>query len=164
MQLIMVDCPASNRPPSLSPFLAIVQFISSNFPLLNNAPPSPLALLFAKTQYMMIEDELIFAKPPPSLKEVFDKNLQFSIFTLLLSLRIPAPLLAWLLIKSQFFILELLFLLYIPPHIAPEGPASNINFNSKTIDEKGTLLFDYIYGKKNRQYVKKEELRTKIKM
>ncbi len=42
-----------------------------------------------------------------------------------------------------------------------EGPGSHISFNSKTPIEKGTCLFDYIYDKKNRQFVKKEELKYK---
>lgn len=42
-----------------------------------------------------------------------------------------------------------------------EGPGSYINFNSKKNDEKGSELFDYIYNKKNRQYIKKEELTFK---
>jgi len=42
-----------------------------------------------------------------------------------------------------------------------EGPASQISFNSKKTDEKGDILFDYIYGKKNRQFVKKEEIKIK---
>lgn len=42
-----------------------------------------------------------------------------------------------------------------------EGPGYQISFNSKNADEKGSVLFDYIYGKKNRQYIKKEELKTK---
>jgi hypothetical protein len=42
-----------------------------------------------------------------------------------------------------------------------EGPGSQISFNSKKPDEKGKELFDYIYGKQNRQFIKKEELKTK---
>lgn len=42
-----------------------------------------------------------------------------------------------------------------------EGPGSLIDFNSKKSDEKGKDLFDYIYGKQNRQFIKKEELQTK---
>lgn len=41
------------------------------------------------------------------------------------------------------------------------GPASQISFNSKKIEEKGQELFDYIYGKHNRQYIKKEEIKIK---
>lgn len=44
-----------------------------------------------------------------------------------------------------------------------EGPGSQIGFNSKKADEKGLEIFDYIYGKKNRAYVKKEELKFKEK-
>jgi hypothetical protein len=43
-----------------------------------------------------------------------------------------------------------------------EGPGSYINFNSKKTEEKGQELFDYIYEKQNRQFIKKEELKTKI--
>ncbi len=42
-----------------------------------------------------------------------------------------------------------------------EGPGSHLNFNSKKTDEKGLELFNYIYGKQNRQFIKKEELRSK---
>jgi uncharacterized Fe-S cluster-containing protein len=42
-----------------------------------------------------------------------------------------------------------------------EGPASQLSFNSKKSDEKGLELFDYIYGKKNRQFITKEELKFK---
>jgi hypothetical protein len=43
-----------------------------------------------------------------------------------------------------------------------EGPGSQIGFNSKKPDEKGLEIFDYIYSKKNRAYVKKEELKLKF--
>ncbi len=42
-----------------------------------------------------------------------------------------------------------------------EGPGGQINFNSKRPDEKGLELFDYIYGKQNRQFIKKEEIKIK---
>ncbi len=42
-----------------------------------------------------------------------------------------------------------------------EGPGSQISFNSKKTDEKGQELFDYIYGKQNRQFIKKEEITIK---
>lgn len=42
-----------------------------------------------------------------------------------------------------------------------EGPGSQINFNSKRSEEKGKEMFDYIYGKQNRQFIKKEELKSK---
>jgi len=42
-----------------------------------------------------------------------------------------------------------------------EGPGSQLNFNSKKSDEKGQEIFDYIYNKKNRQFIKKEELKIK---
>ena len=42
-----------------------------------------------------------------------------------------------------------------------EGPGSLISFNSKKPDERGLELFEYIYGKKNREYVKKQELKFK---
>jgi hypothetical protein len=42
-----------------------------------------------------------------------------------------------------------------------EGPGSQINFNSKNSEDKGKELFTYIYGKQNRQFIKKEELKTK---
>ena len=42
-----------------------------------------------------------------------------------------------------------------------EGPGFQITFNSKKVDDKGEELFDYIYGKQNRQFIKKEEIKTK---
>lgn len=41
------------------------------------------------------------------------------------------------------------------------GPGSQISFNSKKPDEKGNELFEYIYGKQNRQFIRKEELKSK---
>lgn len=40
-----------------------------------------------------------------------------------------------------------------------EGPGSLISFNSKSVEEKAQELYDYIYGKNNRTYVKKEALK-----
>lgn len=42
-----------------------------------------------------------------------------------------------------------------------EGPGSYLSFNSKKPEEKGNDLYDYIYGKQNRQYIKKEQLKSK---
>lgn len=42
-----------------------------------------------------------------------------------------------------------------------EGPGSLISFNSKRSHEKGNEIFEYIYGKQNRQFVRKDELKTK---
>jgi len=42
-----------------------------------------------------------------------------------------------------------------------EGPGSYLSFNSKKPQEKGIELFEYIYAKQNRDYVKKEQLCTK---
>lgn len=41
------------------------------------------------------------------------------------------------------------------------GPGSHISFNSNKPDDKAAILFDYIYGKENREYIKKEELIVK---
>lgn len=43
-----------------------------------------------------------------------------------------------------------------------EGPGSLLNFNSKKAEEKGIEIFDYIYAKQNRKFIKKEELKTKV--
>ncbi len=40
-----------------------------------------------------------------------------------------------------------------------EGPASLLSFNSKKSEQKALELFDFIYAKKNREFVKKEELK-----
>ena len=42
-----------------------------------------------------------------------------------------------------------------------EGPGASLSFNSKTGQVKGAELFDYIYGKKNRDYKTKETLKYK---
>jgi hypothetical protein len=42
-----------------------------------------------------------------------------------------------------------------------DGPGSYISFNSKRPEDKGQELFDYIYAKENRKFVKKEELVVK---
>jgi len=42
-----------------------------------------------------------------------------------------------------------------------EGPGSQLSFNSKNANEKSQDLFDFIYGKQNRQYIKKEEIKIK---
>jgi Family of unknown function (DUF5760) len=42
-----------------------------------------------------------------------------------------------------------------------EGPGSLLGFNSRNPVEKGEELFDYIYNKKNRKYICKEELLSK---
>ncbi len=42
-----------------------------------------------------------------------------------------------------------------------EGPGYHIGFNSKKPDEKAQELYDYIYGKQNRQFIKKEEIKIK---
>lgn len=42
-----------------------------------------------------------------------------------------------------------------------EGPGSKISFNSLNYHEKGEELFEYVYSKHNRQYIKKEELKSR---
>jgi hypothetical protein len=42
-----------------------------------------------------------------------------------------------------------------------EGPGSALSFNSKKANEKGLDIFTYIYAKQNRQFVRKEELKSK---
>ncbi len=42
-----------------------------------------------------------------------------------------------------------------------EGPGSELAFNSKNCKQKGTAMYEYIYGKTNRDYVTKEKLKSK---
>lgn len=39
-----------------------------------------------------------------------------------------------------------------------EGPGSLISFNSNKPEDKGLMLYEYIYDKKNRSYTEKEQL------
>jgi len=41
------------------------------------------------------------------------------------------------------------------------GPGSELAFNSKNYKDKGAALFDYIYGKQNREFIKKECIKSK---
>lgn len=42
----------------------------------------------------------------------------------------------------------------------PDGPGADLSFNSKNPVEKGNITFDYIYGKENRDYKTKQELKV----
>lgn len=42
-----------------------------------------------------------------------------------------------------------------------QGPGSSISFNSFSVREKGEELFNYIYAKDNRTYVKKESITSR---
>jgi len=46
-------------------------------------------------------------------------------------------------------------------HFFREGPGSQIGFNSLFFYEKGEEMFNYIYAKKNRQFIEKKQLKTK---
>ena len=43
------------------------------------------------------------------------------------------------------------------------GPGSELSFNSKKPKHKGLDLHNYIYGKENRDFVKKEQIKSKHK-
>lgn len=42
-----------------------------------------------------------------------------------------------------------------------EGPGSQLSFNSQNPKLKGMEIFNYIYGKENREFVKKEVIKAK---
>jgi len=42
-----------------------------------------------------------------------------------------------------------------------EGPGSDLSFNSKSAKTKGTEMYDYIYSKSNREFIKKETIKSK---
>ena len=44
-----------------------------------------------------------------------------------------------------------------------EADGSKLSFNSKSAKEKGNAIHNYIYGKENRDFVKKECIKTKKK-
>lgn len=41
------------------------------------------------------------------------------------------------------------------------GPGSKITFNSMLPEQKGTAMYEYIYSKENREYIKKDALKFK---
>jgi hypothetical protein len=42
-----------------------------------------------------------------------------------------------------------------------EGPGSELSFNSKNAKMKGLEIHNYIYGKQNREFIKKETIKSK---
>jgi hypothetical protein len=42
-----------------------------------------------------------------------------------------------------------------------EDEGSKISFNSLTAKNKGSVIYDYIYGKQNRKFIKKETIKSK---